>query len=234
MHQKELHVVRFSMVVLFSALMIVYLLLYQIKGDDIVDQLSMINTNEYESSIDESLYQDSGETLTEFDQESLLLEEPIEAQTWSAITKETDSLFETTTWNNITIWKNLITTNKIMVLSGTSLWYWRVESVEKLWISYQYALKDQKDIYYVFLDPEKYKFDEIVKSLGWTTYTITTEKDIMENKLFWEKITFINLPEYKGTKVVMLIEFQKALWLIQVDYKIYHGSKWYIKQLFIN
>ncbi|HCY20903.1 TPA: hypothetical protein DIC40_03475 [Patescibacteria group bacterium] len=94
MHQKELHVVRFSMVVLFSALMIVYLLLYQIKGDDIVDQLSVINTKEYESSIDESLYQDN-ETLNEFDQESLLLEEPIE--TGSTINKETDSLFETAT-----------------------------------------------------------------------------------------------------------------------------------------
>lgn len=223
------------MVVLFSALMIVYLLLYQIKGDDIVDQLSVINTKEYESSIDESLYQDN-ETLNEFDQESLLLEEPIE--TGSTINKETDSLFETATWSNSTTWNSsttwkTITTNKIMVLSGTSLWYGRVESVEKLGISYQYALKDQKDIYYVFLDPEKYKFDEIVKSLGWTTYTITTEKDIMENKLFWEKITFINLPEYKWTKVIMLIEFQKALWLIQVNYQIYHSSKWYIKTLFI-
>lgn len=223
------------MVVLFSALMIVYLLLYQIKGDDIVDQLSTVNTVWYEESwtnesgINESLYQDSS-ALSEFDEENLLLEETQSTnKTGENITKKTDSLFSdwfTTTWETTWI-------NKIIVLSGTSLWYGRVESIEKLWISYQYALKDQKDIYYVFLDPQKYKFDEIVKSLGGTTYTIATEKELIENKLFWEKVIFINLPEYKEKKVIMLVEINKLLWLIQVDYTTYYKSKWYIKQLFI-
>lgn len=219
------------MIVLFSAIMIVYLLLYQIKGDSIVEQLSNSNIPEIEEVVDDKpLYENT--TLTEFDEENLLLEE-IESQEsgQQIIDKKSDSLFNDEPSTGTTTW---ITTNKITVLSGTSLWYGRVESVEKLGISYQYALKDQKDIYYVFLDPQRYKFDEIVKSLGWTTYTITTEKDIMENKLFWEKIIFINLPEYKEKKVIMVIEYEKTLWLIQVDYTLYHKSKWYIKQLFIN
>lgn len=224
------------MVVLFSALMIVYLLLYQIKGDDIVDQLSSVDTEE-NISIDEEWVYEEPNNLTTFDEENLLLEtEEITIETSWQITKKSDSLFNDNWW--ISSWDQSTTgsstTNKIIVLSGTSLWYGRVESVEKLWISYQYALKDQKDIYYVFLDPEKYKFDEIVKALGWTTYTITTEKDIMENKLFWEKITFINLPEYKEKKVIMIIEYEKTSWLIQVDYQMYHKSKWYLKQLFIH
>jgi hypothetical protein len=112
--------------------------------------------------------------------------------------------------------------------------YGRVESAEKLWISYQYALKDQNDIYYVFMDPsKKVKLEEIVKALWGTTHTLYTEKDIMENKLFWDKVTFINLPEYKGQKVIMLIEYKKELWLIQINYTVYHKSKWYMKQLFI-
>lgn len=185
------------------------------------------NTIEYEDSWnDESLYEDV--SLTTFDEWNLLLEEiETQVETWEN-NKKSNSLFDD--W--LSTWVD--TNSKITILSWTSLWYWRVESVEKLGISYQYALKDQKDIYYVFLDPQKYKFDEIVKSLWWTMYTISTEKELMENKLFWEKVTFINIPEYKEKKVIMLIEIEKSLWLIQVNYPIYYNSKWYIKQLFIN
>ncbi len=224
------------MIVLFSALMIVYLLLYQIKGDDIVNQLSMIQNGDISITPSENetwyegLYEDQSD-INWIDEETLLFEE--DNASWTKeneIQEKTDSLFEqiqqkNQTWNAI---------NKIIILSWTSLWYGRVEAVEKLWISYQYALKDQKDIYYVFLDPQRYKFDEIVKALWWSIYTITTEKEMVENKLFWDKVTFINLPEYKEKKVVMLIEYEKKLRLIQVDYPTYYKSKWYIKQLFIN
>lgn len=219
------------MIVLFSALMIVYLLLYQIKWDDIVDQLGEISDNQYNSFTqeeDQQLYQEeSGLNLSQFDQESEYLEDIEDEQ--EEITKEPNSLFD----DSLESEQN-DSTEKIIVLSGTSLWYGRVESVEKLWISYQYALKDEKDIYYVFLDPQRYKFDEIVKSLWWTTYTMNTEKELYENKLFWEKVMFINLPEYKESKVIMLVEINKTLWLIQVNYPIYHNSKSHIKQLFTN
>lgn len=207
--------------------MIVYLLLYQIKWDDIVDQLSIVENNQFEESITtDSLYEDEL-NLDKFDEESVMLDENLDDDTNSQEnTKKSDSLFDSQSWTQ--------QTNKIMILSWTSLRYGRVESVEKLWISYQYALKDEKDIYYVFLDPQRYEFDEIVRSLGGTTYTITTEKEIIENKLFWDKVTFINLPEYNKNKVVMLVEIDNLLRLLQVNYSIYHNSKWYIKQLFIN
>ena len=215
------------MIVLFSALMIVYLLLYQIKWDDIVDQLSINENKQFKESITtESLYEDDL-NLDKFDEESVILDEKLDDDTNSQEnTKKSGSLFDNQSWTQ--------QTNKIMILSWTSLRYGRVESVEKLWISYQYALKDEKDIYYVFLDPQRYGFDEIVRSLGGTTYTITTEKEIIENKLFWDKVTFINLPEYNKNKVIMLVEIDNLLRLLQVNYSIYHNSKWYIKQLFIN
>ncbi len=245
MHQKELHVVRFSMIVLFSALMIVYLLLYQIKGNDIVEQLTLASSNEYEqtkwsitnSTWETTIYDENPLSETLIQNELLADQNNTGKQTWQQTwdnqdwtTKRTTSLFE---WeiNESTGQK---TSNKIIVLSGTSLRYWRVEVAEKLWISYQYALKDAKNIYYVFLDPKKYKLDEIVKSLWWSTYTMTTEKEILENKLFWDKIMFINIPEYKNKKVIILAEVNKDSWLIQIDYEIYHNSKLYIKQLFID
>lgn len=223
MHQKELHIVRFSMLVLFSALMIIYLLLYQIKWDDIVNQLGSMSQSNINSTSDfENLY--SSISLEEFDEESILLE--TQSNQYNK-TKDSDSLFEN-------VEQSTTDTEKIIVLSWTSLRYGRVDAVEKLWISYQYALKDSKDIYYVFLDPQRYDFDQIIKALWGTTYSISTEKEIVENQLFWDKVTFINLKEYENEKVIILLEIDKMLRLLQIDYWIYHNSKWHIKQLFIN
>lgn len=222
MYQKEIQVVRFSMIVLFSALMIVYLLLYQIKWNDIVNQLSNIQNIEYETW--NNLQLESENTITQFDEESSLLLENNQEQNNNE-SENTSSLFDDI--------DEQPTDNQIMVLSGTSLRYWRVESAEKLGISYQYALKDQKDIYYVFLDPERYDFDTIVRTLWGTTYTMSTEKELLENKLFWDKVTFINLPEYQKEKVIMLISIKNNLWLLQMNYSTYHSSKWYLKNLFI-
>jgi Ca2+/Na+ antiporter len=208
MHQREMSVVRFAMFVLFSAIMIVYLVLYQIKGEQIKEQLNTFNADDqWISTWTTGSYQTQRE--------------------------ENNQTQEKTMENKNTSWSREIN-DKINILSGTSLWYGRVDAAENLGISYQYALKDQNDIYYVFIDSnKKEKIEEIVKALWWTTYTISTEKDILENKLFWDKVTFINLPEYKEQKVVILVENNKDLRLLQINYSIYHKSKWYIQQLFI-
>jgi len=63
--------------------------------------------------------------LDQFDQESEYLEDIEDEQ--QEITKETNSLFD----DSLDSEQN-DSTEKIIVLSGTSLWYGRVESVEKL------------------------------------------------------------------------------------------------------
>ena len=45
----------------------------------------------------------------------------------------------------------------------------------------------------------------ITKLLGGTIYVMNTEKEILENKLFGTKVTFINIPEYKNKTVLFMV-----------------------------
>ncbi|HMS91450.1 MAG TPA: hypothetical protein PKC87_04475, partial [Candidatus Absconditabacterales bacterium] len=65
-------------------------------------------------------------------------------------------------------------------------------------------------------------------------YTLTTEQDIIQNKLFGNKVVFINLPEYKDKQVLMLLYLDDGIWLVQMEYSLYHKSKSYLKSLFID
>jgi hypothetical protein len=55
---KELRIIRFSLLALFSSLMVIYLLLYEVKGDEFKQQSEPINT-------DTTTQQTSLETKTE-------------------------------------------------------------------------------------------------------------------------------------------------------------------------
>lgn len=124
--------------------------------------------------------------------------------------------------------------NTIRLLSGTSIYYWSIAIIEKLWIKYQYALADEQGIWFIYLGTPSYDFTSIARALKGSLYTLTTEQDILQNKLFGNKIVFINLPEYKDKQVLMLIYFNDGIWLVQMEYSLYHKSKAYLKSLFID
>ncbi len=120
----------------------------------------------------------------------------------------------------------------INMLSWTSIYYGQLDIVEKLWIKYQYALTDEQGIWYIYLGIPNYDFASIARALKGSLYTLATEQTILQNKLFGNKVVFINLPEYKDKQVVMLIYLDDGIWLIQMDYQVYHKSKAHLKSLF--
>ena len=122
----------------------------------------------------------------------------------------------------------------IKLLSGTSIYYWSIAIIEKLWIKYQYALVDKQGIRFIYLGTPSYDFASIARALKGSLYTLTTEQDLLQNKLFGNKVVFINLPEYKDKQVFMLIYMNDGIWLIQMEYSLYHKSKAYLKSLFID
>lgn len=122
----------------------------------------------------------------------------------------------------------------IKLLSGTSIYYGTIAVIEKLGIKYQYALADEKGIRYIYLGTPSYDFASIVRALKGSLFTLATEQDIIENKLFGNKVVFINLPEYKDKQVLMLIYMDDGIRLVQVEYSLYHKSKAYLKSLFID
>jgi hypothetical protein len=223
MHQLEKRILKLSTIVLFLSLLVVYALFYQVKWIQIKNNIG--------SNVDKS----STQIYVKNGNEKQLVWSLGSSKTW----EQKSELIENNiiTWNVKPItWNILIKTgsNKIKYLSWTQLFYWILESIEKLWIAYKYVLEDQKWIYYTYLWDFKYDLASIVRKLWWNIYTINTEQEILKNKLFGDKITFINLPEYKNKIVLILVYIGKDTWLLQVDYKLYHKSKTYLQNLFID
>ena len=167
-----------------------------------------------------------------------LLLETDSGSTWDTTSNSSGKTINTTTslFGNLPSWTGSTTGTKaesIKLLSGTKLRYGLVDSVEKLGISYQYALKDDQNIYYVYLGKNSnIDLESTVKKLGGTVKTILREDEIIKNNLFWDKVSYINLPEYKDKKVIMLVNIDGSDWLLQLDYATYYTSKSYLKTLF--
>ena len=63
---------------------------------------------------------------------------------------------------------------------------------------------------------------------------MATEQELIQNKLFGNKVVYLNLPEYKDKQVIMLVYMDDGIRLIQIEYELYHKSKAYLKSLFID
>lgn len=112
------------------------------------------------------------------------------------------------------------------------MYFGAVESVELLGLEPEYLLKDAKGFYYAKLEKEP-NLKKTVQDLNGSVYTITSEAELLKNQLFGDKISFVNLPEYKNKLVIMLVASDDEYWLVQMEYGKYHQSKNYLKTLFI-
>lgn len=238
MYQKnysEYQNIKRSVVVLSLSLVLVYIVLYYAKWD----------LWEEELEINHLVYNTWEISISELDTQNWSNDEIVDQYlSWDNTKKDDLDLVEP---NNLT-WDLEITSNRdtseeiennsdevlSFVLSGTKTYYWELDFVEKLWISYDYALKDDKNIYYLNMWNYDYDFSDIVRKLWWSLYVMNTEQEIIANSMFGEKVTYINIPEYKNNKVLLLLTLDSQSWLLAIDYSIYHQVKPYLKNLFID
>lgn len=155
--------------------------------------------------------------------------------------EEENNIENINTWENKIVIKekqietiNIPTKNQKKILSWTTEISGKNELINKLEIEYEYALQDNKNIIYRYLWVNYYKYDigDIIRKLWWDIYPITTEEAMMQNKLFGDRVTYINLPEYKNKKIIILVYNWDDKWLLQIDYSIYYNTKSYLKDLF--
>lgn len=225
------------MMLLFLALMIVYIVWYQVQWDEIK---KIIQTQDSWSGI--QILSKSWDLIPNLtgEDDNRWITEITENKTWNTIEIATWKTAVTSTWS--TTWSILpkattgtVTKNTVIkLLSWTSIYYWSISVIEKLGIKYQYALADEKGIRYIYLGTPSYDFASIARALKGNLYTLATEQDILQNKLFGNKVVFINLPEYKDKQVLMLFYLNDGIWLVQMEYSLYHKSKTYLKSLFID
>ncbi len=238
MYQKnysEYQNIKRSVIVLSLSLVLVYIVLYYAKWDlwennietnnivytwDVsISELESNNWNDQYLSWDGNLSWDDKQN-NDFD-----IIEPNKL-TWDLEFDSSDDILEEV--------ENEDDENVSFLLSGTKTYYWELDFVEKLWISYDYALKDDKNIYYLNMWNYDYDFSDIVRKLWWSLYVMNTEQEIIANSMFGEKVTYINIPEYKNNKVLLLLTLDSQSWLLAIDYSIYHQVKPYLKNLFID
>jgi len=233
--------VKWSTIVLSVSLLLVYIVLFYVKWDYfkslsepvIIDNNSWLILSEMSDlwkNVDVSvthLSWDSSSQLLSWDSSTnLLIDSWSWNDTWLIVVNEID-LWQ---WNSkplsFDIWW-------VSQLPWTHTYYGDLDFVNLLWISYKYALTDSKWIYYLNMDGYTYDFSDIARKLWWNLYIMNTESEILANKMFGNKVTYINIPDYTNKKVLMLIDINNQSRLLAVDYSIYHQSKSYLQSLFI-
>lgn len=217
------------MMLLFLALMIVYIVWYQVKWNELKQIMQPQNAWSGVQILSKS-WNLTPTISSVVDTDTLWITGSVSNATWTTLPSTTWGTVSVTTTSTGTVNKN----TSIRLLSGTSIYYWSIAVIEKLGIKYQYALADDKGIWYIYLGTPSYDFASIARALKGSLYTLTTEQDLIQNKLFGNKVVFINLPEYKDQQVLMLLYLDEGIRLVQMEYSLYHKSKSYIKSLFID
>jgi hypothetical protein len=62
---------------------------------------------------------------------------------------------------------------------------------------------------------------------------MVTESEIIQNQLFGDRVSYINLSMFKDVRVLMVIEIDDDVRLLQIPADKYHHSKDYLKSLFV-
>jgi len=227
------------MSLLCLSLLIVYIVWYQVQWANLKNLIASnrwwtgihITTSSWdELTISDIIASANTWTNTWDSQSSIASSQPsnTSGSRLSNMFKTWTTLSSPNTWNTITVQAS----TWIHMLSGTSIYYGPIEIIEKLWIKYQYALVDTSWTFFINLGVPSYDFKSIMRTLKWTTFEIVTEQDMTKNKLFGDKVIFLNLPQYQNKKVSFLLYIHNEVWLLHMDYALYHKSKAYLKSLF--
>ena len=126
---------------------------------------------------------------------------------------------------------NLAAVNSKM-LPGTTEYFGVLDIVSILGQKPEFTLQDSKWNYFVYYG-DHLDFAQTVRALGGNVYEMVTESEILQNQLFGDRVSYINLSMFKDVRVMMVIEIDGDVWLLQIPSTKYHYSKDYLKSLFI-
>ena len=126
---------------------------------------------------------------------------------------------------------NLAAVNSKM-LPGTTEYFGVLDIVSILGQKPEFTLQDSKWNYFVYYG-DHLNFAQTVRALGGNVYEMVTESEILQNQLFGDRVSYINLSMFKDVRVMMVIEIDGDVWLLQIPSTKYHYSKDYLKSLFI-
>lgn len=126
-------------------------------------------------------------------------------------------------------------TGSCILLSGTTEYLGTLDIFDVLGMKALCISRDDNKIYFARFWDSIADIVKKVEQLGGDVHTLSTEKEILDNQLFWDRVSFINLQAYKHKYVLMILEVNGENWLLQfpVENDVYHQKKTYLKSLFI-
>ena len=224
-------VITWSLIVLFLSLWIVYSLTYQKKEsifkstikswNEITNQTWTQNQNWWLNTQKTTNLNKDSENIKTTNSVSLWDKQP----SW-VTNSNTSNTSETTTSENIG-------SANIKTLPGTTEYFGTLDIVSILWEKPEYTLQDSKWNYFAYYG-NHLDFIDTVEILGGNVYEMVTESEILQNQLFGDRVSYINLSMFKDIRVIMVIRIDGDVRLLQIPSDKYHYSKDYLKSLFIH
>jgi len=226
-------VITWSLIVLFLSLWIVYSLTYQKKEsifkstikswNKITNQTWTQNQNWWLNTQKTTNLNKDSENIKTTNSVSLWDKQPSWVTNSNTRTSNTS---ETTTSENIG-------SADIKTLPGTTEYFGTLDIVSILWEKPEYTLQDSKWNYFAYYG-NHLDFIDTVEILGGNVYEMVTESEILQNQLFGDRVSYINLSMFKDIRVIMVIKIDEDVRLLQIPSDKYHYSKDYLKSLFIH
>ena len=229
-------VITWSLIVLFLSLSIVYSLTYQKK---------------------ESLFKASIKSWNEITIQTWTQNQNLwsTTQTSKNLTKDNDNIINIETTDSVSLWdiqpswvinsntqiSNTIESSNsislgasnIKMLPGTTEYFGTLDIIDILWEKPEYTLQDSKWNYFAYYW-NQLDFKDTIETLWGNVYEMVTESEILQNQLFGDRVSYINMSVFKDIRVIMVIKIDGEVWLLQIPADKYHYSKDYLRSLFIH
>ena len=220
-------VITWSLITLFLSLSMVYSLTYMKKATLFKN---------IENKWNETLIQ----TWTEANDQWTIESNTVNlSNSWNTSTSNNVSLGSKSSWVSNSNTQTLNTTDNSVhlttntkTLSGTNEYYGVLDIVGILWVKPEFTLQDSKWNYFAYYW-DNLNFVPTVLALWGNVYEMVTEAEILQNQLFGDKVSYINLSMFKDVWVLMVVEIDGEVRLLQIPANQYHQSKDYLRSLFI-
>ena len=223
-----------SLVVLFLSLSIVYSLTYQKKQslfkatikdwNQITTQVWIQNQNLWSSS-ETSKNLDKGNDNVQ----NVKVTDSVSLWDKSNWVNNSNTQAPSKTEDSVSV--SLASTNPKM-LPGTTEYFGTLDIVSILGQKPEFTLQDSKWNYFAYYG-SYLDFVKTIETLGGSVYEMVTEAEILQNQLFGDRVSYINLSMFKDIRVLMVIEIDGDVRLLQIPADKYHQNKDYLKSLFI-
>lgn len=220
-----------SLIFLFLSLSVVYSLAYM-KKSDLFKSDGNISSNDAQT----------WDLVNKSSTWSINLDESL-TYSWSPTTSSSINLWDLYSSSGITISNNtslgysdgasVQLSSNTKSLPGTTEYFWVLDIVNILWQNPDITLQDARWNYFAYY-PDGLDFKQTVQELWWNVYEMVTESEIIQNQLFGDRVSYINLSTFKDIRVIMVIEIDGEAWLIQIPADQYHNSKDYLRSIFIS